>query len=210
MDQPKDDPGKVGTIKFPVFASVLLLIAVVILTIVFHLCNKWRDTMTFGIGAGALAAGALGAYYLGRGLSETIRQRSESISEQKTARSEQKIARAFEFHRRWNDPALAQTKAIFREIIESGRAHVAEAVEQLIQNDRAKRNAVVEILNFFEELAIAVHTGVADNDTLYRGFRGPLREYHATLRQWIEQHRSSKKRSTMWEELEKLVNEWNR
>ena len=209
MDQPKD-PSKLGTIKFPVFASLLLLIAVAILTIIFHLCSKWRDTMTFGIGAGALAAGALGAYYLGRGLSETIRQRSESISEQKIARTEQKIARAFDFIRRWNDPSLAQIKAIFREIIESGKAHVAEHVEQLIQNDRTKRSAVVEVLNFFEELAIAVHTGVADNETLYRGFRGPLREYHATLQDWIKQHRSSKQRPTMWEEVDKLVNEWNR
>src|SRR3989442_894205 len=139
MDQPKD-PGKLGTIKFPVFSSFLLVLAVAILTIIFHCHPQWRATMTFGIAAGALSAGALAAYYIGRGLSETIQQRSESLSEQK-------IARAFEFHRRWNDPALAQTKANFREIIESGKAHVAEVVEQLIQNDRAKRNAVVEILN---------------------------------------------------------------
>jgi hypothetical protein len=194
MDQPKD-PSTLGTIKFPVFPSVLLIIAVAIVTFVFHRCPAWRETMTFAIAAGALSAGALAAYYIGRGLSQTIQQRSESLSQEK-------IARAFEFLRRWNDPSLLQIKANFREIIESGKAHVAEEVERVIQNDRAKKNAVVEILNFFEELAIAVHTGVADNDTLYRGFRGPLGEYYATLREWIQRHRSSKARSTMWEELE--------
>lgn len=200
-DQIKN-PSSLGTIKFPVLSSVLLLIGVLLLTWIFYCHKEWRDSMNFGIAAGALAAGALGAYYVGRALAQTIQQRSESITEQK-------IARAFEFHRRWNDPALAQIKANFRELIESGRAHMAEHVEELIDKDSAKRLAVVEVLNFFEELAIAVHTGVADNDTLYRGFRGPLSEYYATLEPWVKRHRSSKKRPTMWIELEKLVEKWN-
>jgi hypothetical protein len=195
------DPSTLGTIKFPVLTSGLLLIGVVIFTAVFHCKKEWRDTMTFGIAAGALATGALGAYYVGRALLQTIQQRSESITDQK-------IARAFEFHRRWNDPALAQIKANFRELIDSGKAHMPDHVEELIAADKAKKTAVVEVLNFFEELAIAVHTGVADGDTLYRGFRGPLREYHATLEPWIKQHRSSKKRPTMWIELEKLLEKW--
>jgi hypothetical protein len=196
------DPSSLGTIKFPVLSSVLLSIGVVLLTWIFYCHKEWRESMNFGIAAGALAAGALGAYYVGRALAQTIQQRSESITEQK-------IARAFEFHRRWNDPALAQIKANFRELIECGKAHMAEHVEELINKDAAKRLAVVEVLNFFEELAIAVHTGVADNDTLCRGFRGPLTGYHATLEAWIKQHRSSKKRPTMWIELEKLVEKWN-
>ena len=173
MDQSKD-PGALGTVKFPILWSVVLSIVVIILTIIFHLHKDWRDTMTFGIAAGALAAGALAAYYVGRSLAQTINQRSETINEQK-------IARSFEFLRRWNDPALAQIKANFRELIECGKAHMADHVEQLIAQDKGKSTAVVEVLNFFEELAIAVHTGVADNDTLFRGFHGPLSEYHATL-----------------------------
>jgi hypothetical protein len=200
-NQPKD-PSSLGTIKFPVLPSGLLSLGVLALTWTFYSHKEWRESMNFGIAAGALAAGALGAYYVGRALAQTIQQRSESITEQK-------IARAFEFHRRWNDPALAQIKANFREIIESGKAHVAENVEHLIDADKAKRIAVVEVLNFFEELSIAVHSGVADDETLCRGFRGPLREYHATLQPWIKQHRSSNKRPTMWIEMERLVEKWN-
>ncbi len=202
MDQTKN-PGAAATVRFPVLWSVILAIVVILLTIVFHYCSAWRDSMTFGIGAGALAAGALASYYIGRTLGETIDQRGEAIQNAK-------IARAFEFHRRWNDPALAQIKANFRELIDSGKAHMAENVERLIEDDKAKRTAVVEVLNFFEEVAIAVHSGAADGETLLRGFRGPLTEYHATLQPWIKQHRSSKKRPTMWIELERLVEIWNK
>jgi hypothetical protein len=200
-DQIKD-PSSLGVVKFPVLSSVILTIAALLLTLVFHYHKEWRESMNFGIAAGALAAGALGAYYVGRALAQTIQQRSEFVTEQK-------IARAFEFHRRWNDPTLAQIKANFRELIESGKAHIPDHVEELIEADKAKRTAVVEVLNFFEELAIAVHTGVADNDTLARGFRAPLNTYHATLQPWIKQHRSSKKRPTMWIELDRLVERWN-
>jgi hypothetical protein len=196
----QDTPGTLGHVKFPLTASFVLALAVIGVTWLFYEFPSQRETYKFGIDAATLAAGVLSAYYVGKSLLQGVQQRDRGLDEAK-------VATARHFCERWNNPDLAQMKDVFRQIIESGRAHDAVFVEnELI--DKGKRIVVVEVLNFFEEMALVANMKVADEPTLKRFFCGALKSYHSTLSPWMQKHRASKARPTMWCEIDTLVGRW--
>jgi Domain of unknown function (DUF4760) len=194
-------PGTFTTLEFPITASVVLGIAAVLAIILFVYCPKDREAEKFGIEAITLTAGALSAYYIGQGLKETVIQREESL---KGGR----IAVSCRFIERWNSPQTMAMKQDFREIIDSGKAHTAQFVEDLLERDKAKRTTVVEVLNFFEEASLSANKKLADDETLRAFFKGMLNGYYATLSPWIKAYRASTARPMMWIELERMHTRW--
>lgn len=193
-------PGKFGNISFPVTASLILALLCAAAIWLFWAYPAQREIWKFGIDAVTLAAGMLSAYYIGQGLLQTVQQRDRGLKDSQ-------IAAACRFMERWNEPDLAATKDTFRQIIDSGKAHNAEYVQQLLA-DSEKRIVVVEVLNFFEEVALIANMGLADDTTLKRYFIGALSSYHATLSPWIKAHRASLARPTMWCEIDELLRRW--
>ena len=196
----QDTPGTLGHVKFPLTASFLLAVAVIGLTYLFYKFPNERETFKFGIDAATLAAGVLSAYYVGKSLLQGVEQRDRGLNDSR-------IATARHFCERWNNPGLAETKDVFRQIIESGKAHDASFVENELL-DGNKRIVVVEVLNFFEEMALVANIKVADEATLKRFFCGALKSYHSTLSPWIQNHRASKARPMMWCEIDTLIGRW--
>jgi len=193
-------PGRFGKVSFPITASLILFVVCVFVTWLFSAYPTQRETIKFGIEAVTLAAGMLSAYYIGQGLLQTVVQRDRSLKDAQ-------IATACRFMERWNNPDLATTKDIFREIIASGKAHNADYVQEALK-DTAKRIVVVEVLNFFEEVALIANMGLADDPTLLRYFEGALRSYHTALSPWIQTHRASQARPNMWCEIDKRLQRW--
>lgn len=196
-------PGEFVTLHFPITASVILFLLVILVTLIYALKPEWRGTMNFAGAALAVAAGALSAYYLGKGLAQTVRQRNEQLHADR-------VARAFELISRWNDPELANSKHEFRQIIESGQAHMADQLDESLNNEPAKRAIVIEVLNFFEQIALAANCGYANDDTLRKYYRGSVSKYHSTLEAWIKKHRAIKNRPAMYIELEEMVKRWGK
>lgn len=201
MDKKSDElPGQFGKVSFPITASLILFVLCCVVTWLFYTYSAQRETFKFGIEAVTLAAGMLSAYYIGQGLLQTVQQRDRGLKDSQ-------IATACRFMERWNNPELASTKDIFRQIIDSGKAHNAQYVQNELQ-DAAKRIVVVEVLNFFEEVALIANMGLADDVTLKRYFIGALGSYHTTLSPWIQTHRASLARPTMWCEIDELLKRW--
>jgi hypothetical protein len=144
-------------LEFPITASAVLALVAALAIAFFIYCPKEREAEKFAIEAITLTAGALSAYYIGQGLRETVVQRDESL---KGGR----IAVSCRFIERWNLPELADVKDTFREIIESGKAHDATFVEEL-QKEKEKRIVVVEVLNYFEEIALLARGSASNNQT---------------------------------------------
>lgn len=201
-NQKPKTPGQLGEIRFPVRASLLLGVLVITAGIFYHLCPALRDTERFMATGFAMAAAILGAYYVGRGLQDTVRQREEEIRDRR-------VARAFHYVERWNDPALLTLKHKWRIIVDSAKDKSSEELAKELADDLDKSTIVVEVLNFFEEISLAVNEGVADEETAIRLFGGAMREYFSTLKLWMEKRRAVRNRPKMWIEFETMILRWN-
>jgi AcrR family transcriptional regulator len=198
---PDKSPGTMFTLKFGVTASVLLGLAVVLVTICYAQWPQWQETMKFCLEASTVAAGLLTAFYVGKELRETVRQRAKALGDKK-------IDRSFEFIRRWNDPAFEHTKHEFRSIVESGKVHDTAQVEEILGEDTPKRTNVVEVLNFFEEIAQAANMQLADDEALKRYFEEALTYYYSTLGPWMQRYRATRSRPMMWVEIQSMLSRW--
>jgi len=150
--------GQVGVVKFPVKLSVVLTILVAIAGAIFWYCPRLHDELTFFGTAFAMAAGVLAAYYIGKTLQITVIQREEGL---KAVR----IEKAFSYIHRWN-AAPFQDRQQWRALLDKMHGMTPAQIANLLQNERADRAVIVDVLNFFEEVALAVNEGLADEQTL--------------------------------------------
>jgi len=196
------DPGRLGEIHFPLRLSVLLTVLVIVASGLYWHYPAWRETMVFLGASFAMVAAVLSAYYISDGLRITIEQRDEAIRDAR-------VARAFDLISRWNDADLAEPKHQFREIVDRDDAHDAEKLDaHLDQNNQ--RKILIEMMNFFEHMALAANGGFADDDTLKAYYKSSITKYHSKLKAWIEKHRRRKNQPTMFVEIETMVERWNR
>ena len=78
----------------------------------------------------------------------------------------------------------------------------------LCDDENAKDRAVVlDVLNYFEQVAVAVKLGVADEKTVRLHQESLAREYVKMFDQWLTEWRKQKS-ATLYEELQKMVNKW--
>lgn len=195
-------PGKFGFVSFPVTASTLLAIVVLLAAGVYAFYKPSRDLLGalgrgFGVGAGILSA-----YYVSKGLEMTVTQRTQGIRDRK-------ISKAFHYIDSWNHPTFSDTKQKRRAILRELKGKSSEEVEQFLEQNLDKRTIVVDVLNFFEGMALAANEGIADDRTLQRALRGALTAYFESFKPWIEKDRAAKSRPRIYLELENLVKRWN-
>lgn len=202
----RSDDRVLGTVvkipQFPVSVTALVGVAVVVLTVWFWKGGKdVRETLTFFVLAGALAGGAVSAFYLWAGVKTAILQRRASAEEQK-------IQFALLFVTRWNDPNMAETRLAWRKLIEEIETNQTGIVA-LIKDDVVRRTIVADVLNFFEEMGYAAKSGAADCETLRESFYSVVLKYFKIARPWIEHRREPPLSSTTaWTYFEWLSDQW--
>jgi hypothetical protein len=202
VDNPTRKSGDIGEVRFPIKASVALALLVIAASIVFWEVPAWRDTLIF-VGAGfAMAATVLSAYYIGKGLDVSIEQRN-------AAATADRIARGFRFLERWNDPSNGEARAHWRQIVEELRGQNVDKIEEML-SEKAKKAVVVDVFNFFEEMALAANDGLADDATLMGLFHTLMNEYHGIFEGWIKRHRAVKNRPRACIEFDKMLERWNK
>jgi hypothetical protein len=192
-------PGEIIKLQVTVTASIVLFVAVLLLTLLYVKEESWRPAIVFaGTGFG-IEAGILSAYYVGRGLKVTIEQRDKALTEEK-------ISRAFVLASRWNEPNFAKLREDWRALVTEVTGKDEHAVCEILERDHHKQTVASDVLNFFEELAFAARSGVAEMDTLKNVHRSIVIRYYSAILPWIARIRRNQ--PTAYEHFEWLRNKW--
>lgn len=186
------------TPRLPVTIGVILAFLVTVLTVVYGL--QWpldRPTVAF-LAAALAAAGAIaGAFYIGRTL---------HVHLEREARTPQDAA--FRYMERWNDPAMFHARHVCREIIDTLGPQGPEKVKEDLDKNLEKRTNVGHILNFLEELSVAVQMKRTDETLTRRQFEGLAIRLYQLLTPWIEEQRRIRGRPKLWVEIQWLYENW--
>ncbi len=184
--------GEVLKVHIPITWSLLLLITVILFTTVFAIWEQARPWVRFLGAATGVAAGVLSAVYIGRALQITIEQRDQALTDDK-------ISRAFEFAHRWNDPNFAPLRAKWRKLLEEVEMQPDDRVWEIVHSDAEKKTIVVDVMNFYEEMAYAARSRVADPETLKKIFGSIVERYFSMMFPWLEKYRKEKHQPTAYE-----------
>jgi hypothetical protein len=73
-----------------------------------------------------------------------------------------------------------------------------------------ERALVVDVLNFFEEMSLAMNEGLADEDTVRKFFRDMLEIYYGLFDEWIRGLRADpiRPRPRVYVQLEEVARRW--
>lgn len=201
-DTPSRPVGQLVKVEFPLGISVILTLAVIAAGLVFWFYPRFHDILSFLGSAFAMAAGVIAAYYIGKTLQITVTQRDEGLNSEK-------INKAFSFIHRWNTAPLEERKQWWAllEQLRSGKS--GEEVYQILSVIE-NRTMVVEVLNYFEEMCLAVNEGLADEATLMKFFRSMLENYYSLLSDWINRQRTdrTRPRPRVYVQFELVAKKW--
>jgi hypothetical protein len=184
--------------------------ALVVLVLVFSFAYWWfpahRDTLTF-VALAITAAGTLGGTFY---LAETIRDQNR----------QQRNSYAFSLMARWNSPDLFHARRYWLTVTETfqkpGKDGGPEGVESLLSKtptNEEERNAVHNIrhiLNFIEEIAVAVKFEHASEEMLKLFFAGIVERAYEAFANWIPEHRKTTGRPLIWEQFYWLHSRWTK
>jgi hypothetical protein len=197
--------GQLVEVKFPVGISLILFFLVCLGGVIFWYYPKFRDELTFFGVAFGMAGGVVAAYYIGRTLQITVDQRDEALDAEK-------INKSFSYIHRWNSAPFEERKH-FRALQNTIKPLSPTEITKLLEGDHAARAIVVDIMNFFEEMSIAINEGLADEETLIKFFRDMVERYYQQFADWIERLRKDgggRPRPRVYIQLQAVVDRWQK
>jgi Domain of unknown function (DUF4760) len=195
--------GELVEVKFPVGISLILFLLVCLSGLIFWYYPRFRDELTFFGVAFGMAGGVVAAYYIGRTLQITVNQRDELLDAER-------VNKAFSYIHRWNATPFDERKH-FRSLMNKIRALSPTEVTKQLDADQADRAIVVDVMNFFEEMSIAINEGLADEETLVKFFRSMLEWYYQRFSDWIQNLRTDgggRPRPRVYIQLEEVAKRW--
>jgi len=146
------------------------------------------------------AAAVTAATYAGRSLALSAQQQREHLESSKRLG-------ALKFVERWNNPGMHHVKLTARDVVREKRKTPELDLEKELE-DRTKSANVADVLNFFEEMAIAIQLGLIDEGTVRQFFRGIVVTYYDAFGGWIEKRRSERSNPRFFKEYEWLWKQW--
>jgi hypothetical protein len=194
-------------IKFPIRYTLLIAFVNIVLDVCYFFITKtWDDTLIFTAATGAATGGILAAFYTGRILSYYLRLEKFYKDQQNLAIDFQKKAITMDFAKRWNEPTMKRTRKICREVIDL-RSRSAEEAKSII-NQENKIDIVIHLLNFFEEIAVAVEYETGNEKMLKEMFKEVVIRTWAGLFLWLTEYRQERNAPMAWEKVETLNGRW--
>lgn len=184
------------TLRFSVNWLLLIVILAAALIVGFAvLGDRWRPLLVF---AASVIAGASALLTAANALDARLAQ-----LQQDRARV------AVEFICRWNDPTFFYAKRSGRETLAKLRTlKTPEEKLAYVEEDPTRLANLLDMLNFFECLSIAVQTGVAEEDTARRFFRSISVEYWHAVEDFVRKRRAERQNTRLSQEMEWLFNRW--
>jgi hypothetical protein len=132
-----------------------------------------------------------------------------SAQQQRNALDQKAKENALRYLERWNDPQFCESKVDAEQVIKIQEKEGTEAVTAKInENDTFKRK-VSDILNFFEEIAIAIDSRTVDEEILKKAYRGLLNLYCMALQDFIKDSRRRFGNPRLYIEIENLHKRWS-
>lgn len=196
------NPHSLLSIKLPtnirITITIALLALVVVLTALHFYLPAHRVTIEF-FALSLTAASAIGSlFYLARTLQGHLEQRPKD--------------RAWKLVDRWNSPNFFYCRKSLHEVLEiyrlngNSQAKATEFLDHATHQENATNTR--NVLNVFEEMAVAVNMGEADEQLLLDTFKSPIIQTFVALEHWITLHRERAGRDTLWEHGQGLYKRW--
>lgn len=141
----------------------------------------------------ALVLVVIEAYYALRSYWEDLRQR--------------RIDHALTFVVRWNSMDFNLIRREVHVFLEEKSTRSAEysQLHVLVHSNKEIRGHVHYILNYFDELGLAVDAGVADPDLIYRYFHSIVTFWRTEIWGYVITHKSKVKDKSLWRDARKLA-----
>lgn len=197
--------------RISIGVGIALAVGIILATVGFLLAPApYREALLFFAAACAAAGQLAVALYTARILQLTIDTQTASataLAEKEATREKQVLVTAsLSFSERWTEASMFHARKQCQAIIDM-RDRPNEIRELLLTNEESREN-ISNILNFLEQLAIAVREGACDETFAKRLFGGIVTNvWHAT-RAWVEDQRTSRSRPQLWAELQALYDRW--
>lgn len=121
---------------------------------------------------------------------------------------ERKAVAAARFIERWNDPRLRDLKDAWRVIFKKLKNLEPDDAAKRLADDEEDRGTATEVFNYFEEMAVAINTGAADEDLLRRVFSTVILNYFYAAEPWIQRHRKMQGNFGYYIEIEQVIQRW--
>ena len=191
------------SIKVTRARAIIFFIIGLGVTGVYHEATEdWKGTIKFG----ATFFAAVVAIYAVLQTADSIRNNTKQVRQ---SAQEQRVRFALEISGRWTErirdlrPEWGSLMLKFRDMSPDARA------EYLISDENMKQKGMVlDVLNYFEEAAVAVNLGVADEQTVRRHQESLALEYWTIFESWVTAYRDEKKSPSRYVEFETVVNRW--
>jgi len=189
----------IGSRKLKLEFSVNWLVCIIILAVglitAYILCPAWNDQLKFSAAVIAGAAAMIAA-------ANALDARQAGVDQAKKSTS-------LDFVHRWNDPLFFHAKKNGREIILHLKTLRTPADQKAyLEEDPTRLANILDVLNFFEAMGVAIQTDIADEETARRFFRSVAVEYWHSTADFIQARRADKQNMRLGQELEWLFKQW--
>ncbi len=196
MAEKQKKPGQFFRANIPITVGLAGILAVLVLgiSVAYWYFPTNREPILFFAIAVTAAATLSGTFYLGAALRMNVVQQSQLA--------------AFALMARWNSPELFHSRADCHRVLDAFRARGVEGVTEALRAEQVAMN-IRHVLNFLEEISIAVKVGHVDEELLASAFAGLVIRAYNALGAWIGEHRRISGRQKVWAELEWLYERWH-
>ncbi len=145
-------------------------------------------------------------------LEQMIRAHQEKLDHRQKHHEEQlqteRVKRSLAFITEWNDELFAERRRRAIPHIKKLAALKSADERKNYAQTTDEMRAVLDVLNFFETVSIAIKKEVADEPTLKMFFRGMLLEYWGDLETFISEMRTRTKNFNIFAETNWLFDQW--
>jgi hypothetical protein len=183
-------------VKFTIGTGIVLTLIGGAVVVAYIKHDNLRKVLEFSTTVAATVAGLTGASYAAQSLTRNA--------------EETKIDRTLSFISRWNDPGFEKKLVIqlLRNIHDKPASVVKDFIVKEVDEHNDLKSEVNTILNFFEEMALAINNKLVDENTLRDFFRGIVLTHIKSFNPWIEYRRSHSESKKVFQSLMELHERW--
>ena len=215
-----DDPDAVGRVKIFITVSFATVLAALGITATIFFANEEdaqrREVYSFGMLALTAVATGASAFYLLQSIRSNTRASEKGIQHtialNKDKNKALAITNALGYIARWNSIQNMEASRIGMEVHSrvNGQSPTEQGriIEEYIDEDPSRKTSIVYILNFLEELAVALKTSSVDDDVCKSFFRGIVTEYYKIFYVFIAKRRNEKNNDRLYQNLSELAATW--
>ncbi len=183
-------------VKFTIGAGIVLTVVGSAVVFAYAKYENLRKVLEFGTTVAAAVAGLTGASYAAQSLTRGA--------------EEAKIDRTLSFISRWNDPGFEKKQVInlLRQLHDKANSEVKIFILDEVDQDNVLKAEINTILNFFEEMSLAINSKLVDENILRSFFGGIVMTYVDKFNPWIKHRREVSNREDVFKSLTALDKKW--